>query len=172
MLIDIGIRYLVSFRIRAFSNKDREIIEERQRAIEIEDEPAALTFSLLGNELLRQGKLERATAFFKESIRLDGNDPSAYVGLGTILYKQRCIKGSLNILRMANNLYQSQPKLAEQHDEFKRIVQYILEGRRHNFFTRLLGRFLYQRYFDRSSSSIVAVLVDILAPHLLLLLQI
>jgi tetratricopeptide (TPR) repeat protein len=124
------------------SDEDRELIKERQKAIGIENESAGITFSLLGNELIKHGDLIKASAYFKESIRLNGDDPSAYVGLGTILYRQGHIDEAMKIFDMAENLYQLQPKLTKQHQELKRLIQYISKKRKRNIIVKFLERFL------------------------------
>jgi tetratricopeptide (TPR) repeat protein len=124
------------------SDEDRELIKERQKAIGIENESAGITFSLLGNELIKQGDLIKASTYFKESIRLNGDDPSAYVGLGTILYRQGHIDEAMKIFDMAENLYRLQPKLTKQHKELKRLIQYISKKRKRNIIVIFLERFL------------------------------
>lgn len=117
------------------SDEDRELIEERQKSVMIEGEPAGIVFCLLGNELMRKGNLAKACAYFKESIRLKGDEPSPYVGLGTVLYKQGHITEAIEILNMAKSLYQYQPRKKRQHSEIEQMLTLI--SRKRSLLTRI-----------------------------------
>jgi tetratricopeptide (TPR) repeat protein len=127
-----------------FSDKDRDILKEKQEAIGIEIQPAAVAFSKLGRNLIKEEELEKAYAYFQESIHLNVDDPSAYVNIETILCKQGYFKEALVVLNFAEWLYQfHHPKLKEQHQRLKLIIEHISTKRkRQNILANFIEKFL------------------------------
>lgn len=112
------------------SDAYREDLKDIQEAIEIKDQHAAPSFILLGNEIINKGELKQANACFHEAIRLNDKEPSAYVSIGTVLYKQGYVKEALDVLKKAERLYQRHPKLGKDHKELKDTINYISKERK------------------------------------------
>lgn len=126
------------------SDEDRDgYIKNMQGVIKIENQPAAVASNKLGKDLIKEEELEKAYAYFQKSICLNGDDPSAYVDIGTILYKQRNFKEALVVLNIAERLYQfHHPKLKEEHQRLKLVIEHISKRKWQNIFANFLEKFL------------------------------
>jgi len=73
----------------------------------------------LGNILTRQNQPEEAIVAYREAIRRQPNDASAYYNLGVILYYQDQLKDAVRPLKRARDLYRVQGNIdkAEQVDQ-------------------------------------------------------
>lgn len=88
-------------------------LKNYQNALGLDDETIALAYTSLGNQLHKQGELQKAIFLFNEAINFNSYLAAAYVSLGVIFYKQGKQKESRKILLIAESLFKKQGLLKE-----------------------------------------------------------